>query len=123
MNLPTDDPITRRLLWLIHSACIALLTVVTLSAWFDGDHFWIIWLIQSLPLILLLPGLIQKHYRSYSWLCFIMLMYFTNYVVQVYSPSRGLMDYMGLVLTVIIFIASMYASRRLQRLFKSTLSN
>lgn len=103
-----------------YSAFVLLLAVITLDAWLAPKHFWPVWGLQTLPLLMLCPGLLYKHYRSYSWLCFLMLAYFTSYVVQVYSPHRHLYDWLGLALTVIVFIAAMLASRWLQRLPSTT---
>ena len=116
MNLFTNNKKIDLSLWITYSAYLFLLAVIVLDAWADTQHFWKAWLLQTIPLILLLPGLIQKHYRSYSWLCFLMLAYFTNYVVQVYSSHSYLYGWLGLVLTVIIFISAMLSSRWLQRL-------
>ena len=72
-------------------------------------------LFQSLPLLVVLPGLYRNHYRAYSWLCFIVLMYFTAYVVEVGSPLREWTDVLGLILSVMLFISAMFTSRQLQR--------
>ncbi|MGH1484580.1 MAG: DUF2069 domain-containing protein [Cellvibrionaceae bacterium] len=116
MNIFTNDKKIDLTLWLTYSCYIALLAVITLDAWSAQQHFWKVWLLQAVPLLLLMPGLIQKHYRSHSWLCFLILAYFTGYVVQVYSPTRGIYDWIGLMLTITLFISAMFASRWLQRL-------
>lgn len=37
-------------------------------------HFyWPVWLMQTLPLLLVLPGLLQHRARSGTWICFIIL--------------------------------------------------
>ena len=36
----------------------------------------VLWLLISGGLLLVAPGLIRKHKRSYIWLCYILLMYF-----------------------------------------------
>lgn len=73
------------------------------------------WLMQTLPLLVVLPGLLQNKHRSYSWLCFVILIYFTAYVVEVMSPLFVWSDALALALSVVIFIAAMLASRWLQR--------
>ena len=70
---------------------------------------------QSLPLLVVLPGLYRNHYKAYSWLCFIILMYFIAYVVEVGSPLREWTDYLGLTLSILIFVSAMFTSRQLQR--------
>ncbi len=35
--------------------------------------YWPVWLMQTAPLLLILPGLVQRRARSGIWLCFIIL--------------------------------------------------
>lgn len=73
-------------------------------------------LMQLLPLVIFIPGLIAKvHYRTYSWLCFVLLAYFTAYVVELGSPLRHWTDAVGVTLSVVMFISAMMASRYVQR--------
>ncbi|MFT6389851.1 MAG: putative membrane protein [Cellvibrionaceae bacterium] len=116
MTIFTSDKKINVVLWLTYSAYLVLVAVIIWDTWIAAtERFWIPLLLQMAPLLLVLPGLISKYYRSYSWLCFLSLAYFTSYVVQVYSPSRQWHDWPGLISTIIIFIAGMYASRWLQR--------
>ena len=72
--------------------------------------------IQWLPLLLFVPGMITKtHYRTYSWLCFVILLYFTAYVVEIGSPFMQWTDIVGVCLSVILFISAMFTSRYMQR--------
>ena len=111
----TTNPTLNRLLWLCLSFYLLLLAIITLDTWQAPAHFWTAWSLQSLPLLLLLPGLLQKHYRSYSWLCFLLLLYFISYVVQVYASNRNGYDIAGLLVIVGLFITAMFSSRQLQR--------
>lgn len=101
------------------SAYVLLIAVIIADCYFAEKHFWAALLLQLTPLILLLPGILHKYYRSYSWLCFLMLLYFASYVVQTYAPSRSFIDIIGLILSVGIFICAMFSSRYLQRLQRS----
>jgi uncharacterized membrane protein len=114
----TPDKTINRILWVSYTCYLLLLAAITLNTWQSPLHFWSAWLLQVLPLLLLLPGMIMKYYRSYSWLCFLMLAYFTNFVVQAYAPNRDYYDWLGLGLTIVLFISAMFASRWLQRLTK-----
>ena len=116
MALMTNDKKINLTLLLSFLGYIILLGVIALDSWVSSETFWGIWALQTLPLLLILPGLLTKYYRSYSWLCFLMLAYFISYVVQVYSPTRDIHDWFGLVATIVVFIAAMFASRWLQRL-------
>jgi len=71
---------------------------------------------QTLPLLIFVPGLIARvQHRTYSWLCFVLLLYFTAFVVELGSPLRSWTDAVGLTFTVVMFVAAMLTSRYLQR--------
>lgn len=93
-----------------------LLSLITYNCIMHDDHSWKLWIFQSVPLLLVLPGMVKQHYRAHSWLCFIILAYFTAYVVEVGSPIGDLSDWLGLTLSTIVFIGAMMSSRSLQRL-------
>ena len=80
-----------------------------------GGPLWTILAIQLLPLLAFLPGIIKKHYRSYSWLCFVLLIYFIRAVEGVFMSNANAMDGVFLLLVVALFINSMLCSRWLQR--------
>ncbi len=67
--------------------------------------------LQTLPLLIFLPGLLQKSYRTYNWMCFVILWYFTWAVTNVMSPLFKWSDAVALSLTVILFISAMMTSR------------
>lgn len=118
MTLFTTDKKINSLLLACYSAYLVLLAVIIWDTWVaTTDRFWIPLGLQLIPLLLILPGILQRYYRSYSWLCFLSLIYFTSFVVQVYSSNSQWQDWLGLVASVIIFITGMYASRWLQRYF------
>lgn len=73
-----------------------------------------LWLVQSIPLLIFIPGLVQQRYRTYSWICFVILVYFTWSVVNTMSPLVRWQDVVVVVLTVAIFISAMMLSRWLQ---------
>ena len=102
-----------------HLAYGLMAVVVIIDSYNAGDIFLTVLALQLVPLLMLLPGIISRHYRTYSWLCFLMLIYFTSYVVQVYSTKRDPLDWLGLVLTIILFVSAMLSSRWLQRLQKA----
>lgn len=83
-----------------------------------GFHAGILFL-QILPLLAVLPGMLKKVYRSYSWLCFIVLFYFIFAVQLVLSERRETSDFIFTGLIVLLFISSMMTSRWLQRWQKS----
>lgn len=71
-------------------------------------------LLQSIPLLLFVPGMWLKHYRTFSWLCFVVLFYFIVAVTQVMSPMADNYGWINLVASVVLFNAAMMSSRWLQ---------
>ena len=74
--------------------------------------------IQLVPLLVLLPGMIAKYYRTYSWLCFVLLIYFIFAVEHAFMSKSDILDYLFVLLTVLLFISSMMTSRWMQRFQK-----
>ncbi|MDN3640456.1 DUF2069 domain-containing protein [Simiduia curdlanivorans] len=71
-------------------------------------------LLQSIPLLLFVPGMWVKHYRTFSWLCFVVLFYFIVAVTQVMSPMANGYGWVNLIASVVLFNAAMMTSRWLQ---------
>ena len=115
----TQDKKLNLILSLSYGAYVLLLIIITIDTLKIDNNFWVVWLLQLIPLLLLLPGILLKRHRTHSWLCFLMLAYFIGYVVQVYSSTRDPEDWLALLLTISLFITSMYASRWLQRIAPS----
>ncbi len=69
------------------------------------------WVVQLLPLVILIPGLRQGNPRTYIWLCFVLLAYFIKGVDGIVSPSRAWIDYVTLTVSVVLFVTAMIASR------------
>ena len=91
----------------------ALVVVIALQAmnteeWLDGG-------LMALPLLAFLPGVLASHHRAYTWLCFVVLVYFCFYIMQVsFQLSEGLM-WAGLVASIGLFIGAMMTGRGLQK--------
>lgn len=73
-----------------------------------------LWLVQSLPLAIFIPGMFRQRYRTYSWMCFVVLIYFTHAVVNVMSPLIHWSDIVQLAFSITLFIGAMMTSRWLQ---------
>lgn len=101
-----------RMLFLICYA-VMLLLFCLLNLFLDQGSFKLL-LVQCVPLLIFVPGLVQQRYRTYSWICFVILPYFTWSVVNVMSPLIRWHDIAVLILSVIIFVTAMMASRWLQ---------
>lgn len=92
----------------------ALLLLFTLLNITQANGSLKLWLVQCLPLLIFIPGLWQERFRTYSWICFVILLYFTWSVVNVMSPFIRWHDVLVVALSVIMFITAMMASRWLQ---------
>jgi len=94
---------------------ISLLALIAYTFITNEAHSWKLWVFQSLPLLLVFSGLINMRFRAHSYLCFIILVYFLAYVVEVWATLDEITDWIGLVLTIAIFNGAMMSSRGLQR--------
>ncbi|PIE40139.1 MAG: hypothetical protein CSA51_01870, partial [Gammaproteobacteria bacterium] len=63
--------------------------------------------VKLIPLLILLPGLIKHSTRAHIWLCFIVLLYFTQASVQFYLTEWSVQPMLYSFLTATIFICSM----------------
>lgn len=75
------------------------------------DNLWVIWAVQTIPLLLPLYGLVKKAPRSFAWLCFIVLFYFSAAVVSLYQSPDSLYAALKTALTVTLFISAMLFCR------------
>jgi uncharacterized membrane protein len=114
---PITKPMTRQLTLILYGALLSsfCLWQILLP---DGPKVFL-WIVQTVPLLIFLPGLLGDNPRVYIGLCFVLLLYFIKAVEGLFSPARDWLDYVLLTLTVILFIVSMLASRQLQRPAKS----
>lgn len=96
-------------------ACyISLLLLFSLLNIIEPEGGFKLWLVQCIPLLIFIPGLVQQRFRTYSWACFVILLYFTWSVVNAMSPLVRWHDLFVVAVSVIMFIAAMMTSRWLQ---------
>lgn len=100
--------IARHLNWVCYLGLLLLFLIWNLFLP-GGSVKW--WILQTLPLLLVLPGLLKRRYRSYLWLCFILLLYITASIVDVMMPGRGWQHGVLLLLSFTLFISAMMTSR------------
>ncbi len=75
------------------------------------DWHWVLWLTQTLPLLLVLPGLVKKQARSGIWLCFMLMFYFLLLVDDFFTGKSRAVYAALLFITVGLFVASMLFAR------------
>ena len=64
----------------------------------------VVWLIQVLPLSLFAAGLHRSHLRTYAWLCFVILLYFTHGVLVAFDPNRLWLGLTQVTLCTTLFV-------------------
>jgi uncharacterized membrane protein len=74
-----------------------------------------IWIIQLLPLAILVPGLIRGGHRSYALLCFVVMIYFMAAVINAFTPGYTWPPYVEIALVCVIFVASLLYARYVRR--------
>lgn len=57
-----------------------------------------VWVFQTAPLLIFIPGLHARHLRTYAWLSFVSLLYFVPAVVTAFRPDAL---YYGLLLSLL----------------------
>ena len=65
------------------------------------------WAIHALPLLMFLPGMLRGNYRSYTWLAFLILMYFLLSVEGVFAPEPSHYHSLSLVLMTVFLLSAM----------------
>lgn len=93
-----------------YGGLILLLTLLNLLR--DNSNVKML-LAQIIPLLIFIPSLLRATHRTYSWLCFVSLIYFV--VIVPLLMTRGLWsDWIIMLLSCTLFIAAMMTSRWLQ---------
>lgn len=111
-HLKTKTEYALKTTYTLYAALIGLLSFWNLSR--ESGPSLVVWAIQVTPLLIFLPGMAIQHYRTYSWLCFVLLLYFILAVQNALMSTSNMLDYVFLTLVVLLFIASMMTSRWVQ---------
>ncbi len=87
---------------------VLLYGIKTLVLWPKAiDTRLVIFVLQALPFVALLPGMLKRRWRTYAWLCFIVLLYFINATLALFSPERLIIDWFIMLAVVNVFMAAM----------------
>lgn len=84
--------------------------VVLLSAWhllfatMPSSIFWLIFIVQLVPLAVVAPGVLQGDPRGHSWLCFVLNLYFIQGVLASFDPSKRLFGLLEVSLSFSLFV-------------------
>ena len=100
--------VTRALSLAFVLGLIALLVVNNL--WFanlHGARVSVILAIELLPLLLVLPGMVNASARAHAWACFVVNIYFIKGVVAAFDPARALFGWLELLVSLGLFTAAL----------------
>jgi uncharacterized membrane protein len=77
------------------------------------SFLWVFWIG---PLLVFLPGLLRGAWKTYLWLCFVLLVYFMVTVGELFDTrTADAGEWLELALNVILFNAAMFYARWRQR--------
>lgn len=93
-------------------ATLVLYIVLLISLTLDHTilrhtFYWPVWLMQTAPLLLILPGLLQHRARSGTWLCFMILFHLLSAIEHAATTDHTAI-YSGMaILTLTLFTTSL----------------
>lgn len=76
-----------------------------------GARTWVVLCVQLLPLLLVAPGLLMAHVRTYAWACFLINLYFIQGVLAAFDPARRVFGWLELSFSVVVFCAALLYTR------------
>lgn len=90
-------------------AGLLLLIAAGTLVWPGGDRnpSPTIWILQSLPLLVVLPGVIRAGVVAHAWLSFIAMLYFAMAVSNLAVPPLRIIDVLKLIFSIEIFVGAM----------------
>lgn len=100
--------------FLTRSSYALLLVTIAVNLWLR-DAPWLYILANLIPLLIFLPGMIADTVRNLIWMGFALMLYFVISVYKISVPEPMALDIIELVLTVVLFSASMIYARIRQK--------
>jgi uncharacterized membrane protein len=106
---PCKNIIAQHLTWTAYVLLLLMMIITSLPAFIpEGNSVILILLVKLIPLLIILPGLAKDTLRAHIWLCFIILFYFTQSVVNTHLHLWAFTDVFITTLTIVIFLASIF---------------
>lgn len=98
----------QQITWGSYAILLLLMIITSLPGQVPaGTSIALILGVKLLPLLIVLPGLLSSQLRAYIWLCFIVLFYFTQAVVETFLSAGAGLDWLITTLTVVMFCTAM----------------
>jgi len=108
-KLDTKSLIARNITLACYVLLILMMIITSLPSMLpEGTSPWIALVIKLVPLLIIMPGLLLDQLRAFIWLCFIVLFYFTQSVVETFLSKGANIDYLITFLTVTQFLSAMF---------------
>ena len=106
---PKKNRLAQQLTWATYILMLLMMIVTSLPGQIpQGSSVILILAVKLVPLLIVLPGLVRDQLRAYTWLCFIILFYFTQSVVESFLSLAASTDLFITALTVIMFLSAMF---------------
>ncbi|MFV3318611.1 DUF2069 domain-containing protein [Pseudomonas sp. NY15374] len=100
--------LTRALSLACFFGLIALLVVNNLwLADLHGARVEVILAIELIPLLLLLPGMLNGSARAHAWTCFVVNIYFIKGVLAAFDPARALFGWIEVLVSLGLFVSGL----------------
>ncbi len=97
------------------ASLLGLLILFAIRFWvlLPLDNSTTVVLIHWFPLVAFLPGILKRRPRVFIWLCFVILLYFCQGVVDAFAlpQTLGILGIAEALLATCLFCASMMAGR------------
>lgn len=92
---------------------LALMLLLTAPLLLTGSASIGLWLMQCVPLLLTLPGVLRGNGRALQWLCFVVLFCFTQAILQLFSglPALRWIGGLAALFCVVLFTAAIVSLR------------
>ena len=71
----------------------------------------VLWALVALPLLVFLPGMVRGQWKTYQWLCFVVLLYFMQLSTRLFAPQATFLHWTEIALVGILFTSSMLYAR------------
>lgn len=103
-EFPTKLTQIRLILIMLYSALLAYFAINSYMALGVSPALPVIWLVQTLPLLIFLPGILKGKARTYAWLSFVVLLYFIHGVLLAFDEQRRWLGVIEVTLCVLMFV-------------------
>nr|WP_314489936.1 DUF2069 domain-containing protein [uncultured Pseudomonas sp.] len=90
-------------LGLIGLLCVYYLAFANLH----GARPWVILLIELVPLLIVLPGMLLGSARGHSFTCYMINLYLIKGALAAFDPNRQLFGFLEMTVSVAVFISAM----------------